>query len=325
MLRISSRSILHSCVETKSTRSNAAHEIKSSDLNEFVLLTGSPAQGVRLLQHKASGSVVIGKLIPKDNNPVPMEIVLACTLRHPTLARGYGYFQYNDESMVLLQEYISGHDLGTNLERCLLCMDGTQVMMYVQQVMEGVEYLHSLDIVHRDIKPSNIVLDADHKNAKLIDFGTACHTTNTFGTQQRCGTIAYMSPEVYNMRSRSHRQDIIDLKSADIWSCGVLIFMLLSGSIPWNTCTLSSPQDDKAPSEYIDDFAKYVGSNSDTSVLPLVSNMLSLVPNNRPNATSVLKSLRKVLIDNDGVARLRKIIRSQRRETFPECYNATVA
>lgn len=104
---------------------------------------------------------------------------------------------------------------------------------YFRQLINGVDFLHSRGVAHRDIKPENLLLDANG-NLKIADFGLAalfrlpdsgarrqCHTA--------CGSPPYIAPEIFS--------GTYDPDSADIWSCGIVLFVLLCGQTPWDEPT----------------------------------------------------------------------------------------
>ncbi len=102
-------------------------------------------------------------------------------------------------------------------------------------VIEGVEYIHSRNVIHRDLKPENVLLPGALSSAKLIDFGLSCfyqRSTSIHAGGDKCGTLLYMAPEQaeklrYGKVSYSHK------KGVDLWSCGVIMFQLLNGDHPF--------------------------------------------------------------------------------------------
>jgi len=97
---------------------------------------------------------------------------------------------------------------------------------YFQQLMSGVEFCHSKGVAHRDLKPENLLLD-DQFTLKLADFGfsnVVCVTHNLMFTE--CGTPGYMAPEVAKGKG-------YDGAKADIWACGVILFIMLAGFPPF--------------------------------------------------------------------------------------------
>ncbi|KAH9790446.1 CBL-interacting protein kinase 32 [Citrus sinensis] len=112
-------------------------------------------------------------------------------------------------------------------------MKEDEARRYFQQLINAVDYCHSRGVYHRDLKPENLLLDA-YGNLKVSDFGLSAlsqqvrddgllHTT--------CGTPNYVAPEVLNDRG-------YDGSTADLWSCGVILFVLLAGYLPFDDSNL---------------------------------------------------------------------------------------
>lgn len=111
-----------------------------------------------------------------------------------------------------------------------LCEDEARHFLY--QISGAVHYMHSLGIVHRDLKPENLILDGC--DIKIVDFGLcACvHEGETMTTQ--CGSPAYAAPEIFKKEPYT--------KLVDIWSIGVILFLTVTGCMPFNMKGLSSTQ-----------------------------------------------------------------------------------
>jgi serine/threonine-protein kinase Chk1 len=156
---------------------------------------------------------------------------------------------------------------------------------YFSQLVSAVGYMHSMGIAHRDIKPENVLLSAEG-DLKLSDFGLAAlfkkdgklRVCNTV-----CGSPPYIAPEIVSGR-RSRRADMLDVGYAanicDIWSCGVVLFVLLVGNTPWDEPTMRS-----------DEFKEYVDTGGHTTdelwqqlpadIISLLRGMLKLDPSER--------------------------------------------
>ncbi|XP_076059535.1 serine/threonine-protein kinase Chk1-like [Oratosquilla oratoria] len=103
---------------------------------------------------------------------------------------------------------------------------------YFVQLIEGVRYLHSLHITHRDLKPANLLLSGSDV-VKIGDFGLACEFVEGEYLTFPCGTMAYKAPEVFKKRYKGEQ--------ADIWSCGIILFKLLTARNPWRRALISDP------------------------------------------------------------------------------------
>ena len=95
-----------------------------------------------------------------------------------------------------------------------------------QQIIFGVEYLHTHQVCHRDLKPENILLDEEN-NVKLADFGLSNIMRDGIFLYSSCGSPNYAAPELINGKYYNG-------SSIDIWSCGVILYTLLTGMLPFN-------------------------------------------------------------------------------------------
>lgn len=96
---------------------------------------------------------------------------------------------------------------------------------FFQQIIDGIEYLHKLNIVHRDLKPENLLLDSN-KNIKIVDFGLSNTYIKGETLQTACGSPCYAAPEMI-AGQKYHGSNV------DIWSCGVIMFALICGYLPF--------------------------------------------------------------------------------------------
>ena len=97
----------------------------------------------------------------------------------------------------------------------------------MKQVISSIFYIHSNNIMHRDLKPENLLLEKDENNPKIkiIDFGTACEFEPGTFLNQKYGTPYYIAPEVLKKKYN---------EKCDIWSAGVILYILLCGYPPFN-------------------------------------------------------------------------------------------
>ena len=104
-------------------------------------------------------------------------------------------------------------------------LDNRESCRFFHQIISGVEYIHKLGIVHRDLKPENLLLDSE-KNIKIVDFGLS--NTYQMGEclQTACGSPCYAAPEMI-AGNKYHGLNV------DLWSCGVILFAMVSGYLPF--------------------------------------------------------------------------------------------
>ena len=101
-----------------------------------------------------------------------------------------------------------------------------------RQILDGLIYLHSKDIIHRDIKLENILLNTSNQ-VKICDFGVSREVVKGEFLKNKCGTMAYIAPEVISENVNNFIKQGYYGPSADIWSLGVLLYIMLSGYFPF--------------------------------------------------------------------------------------------
>ncbi|GBE86559.1 Pkinase-domain-containing protein [Sparassis crispa] len=155
---------------------------------------------------------------------IEREIVIMKLIEHPNIMRLHDVWETSTE-LYLILEYVEGGELFD-----YLCNKGrlssAEALGYFQQIITAVHYCHRFNIAHRDLKPENLLLDRD-KNIKVADFGMAAWQGKSNLLQTACGSPHYAAPEVimgcaYNGAS------------SDIWSCGVILYALLAGRLPFD-------------------------------------------------------------------------------------------
>ncbi|XP_065207747.1 serine/threonine-protein kinase grp-like isoform X2 [Planococcus citri] len=184
---------------------------------------------VKLLTNRNTGSAVAMKTIDLAKHPnvvkaVRKEIIIHKDLSHPNIIGYYGQRQ-NDTSVYIFLEYASGGELFDRIEPDVGMLPG-EAQKFFQQLLSGVEYLHSRGIAHRDLKPENLLLD-DSGNLKISDFGMATYFRldgRERLLENRCGTLPYAAPEVL-LNCYAYAAEPVD-----IWSCGIILVALLAGA-----------------------------------------------------------------------------------------------
>jgi pSer/pThr/pTyr-binding forkhead associated (FHA) protein len=156
-------------------------------------------------------------------------------LDHPGIVKAYDWFE-TEQSLYLVMELLEGGDL----LQCIVeggCFAENRARQLFRQLCEAIAYLHEKDIVHRDLKPENILLtskDRDTMCLKLADFGLARKNMKSRDCRTFCGTPHYFAPEVINtFRFRDESDSTGYGKPCDMWSLGVILYILLSGIPPF--------------------------------------------------------------------------------------------
>jgi len=171
----------------------------------------------------------------EDTQDLIREIGVMRDLDHPNVVRYYyASFDDADKMINIFMEYVPGGSLA-KLVRGMDCNLGVdQARAYTQQILQGLEYLHSHKIVHRDIKGDNVLIDATGV-CKITDFGTAKKMEGQTMAPQQHGTMAgtpnWMAPEIItNAAEGVGKQG----EKADVWSVGCTVVELLNrGTPPW--------------------------------------------------------------------------------------------
>lgn len=216
----------------------------SASLDEkftFIKQVGQGTYGTAwLAADKTTGQKVIIKAISKtstDRASFKRELKYSKHLaKHSNIINTHDAAYETNTSYVMVQDYAAGGDLFDAIKP-EVGLPESKAKKYIHQVAKAVEYMHSKKLVHRDIKPENIVRgDKKGSLVQLIDFGMTLKT----GTHvsQVCGSIPYTAPEICN--SSDETGFIVD-PACDVWSVGVLLFCMLTGSFPWEQATLSDP------------------------------------------------------------------------------------
>lgn len=134
--------------------------------------------------------------------------------------------QTDTEYRYLIMEYVEGGELFHYVDEMKGLPEDESVFIF-RQIVSALLYCHRLLICHRDLKPENILLDRDTLGVKLIDFGMAALQPKGRLLSTPCGSPHYAAPEVVSSKPYDGTQ-------ADVWSCGVILYVMLTGTTPFN-------------------------------------------------------------------------------------------
>ena len=160
----------------------------------------------------------------KAKKKILYETNLMRGLYHPAVTKILETFE-TDKYMLIIMEYISGGNLQSFVKKRRKLCEKTAKILF-SQLIQGIKYIHSKGIVHRDIKLENILLDLNNI-VKICDFGVGKLTKKGQKLFDQCGTPVYMAPEII-------KGDGYEGFPVDIWSAGVALYIMLSGTIPFN-------------------------------------------------------------------------------------------
>ncbi|XP_027182709.1 serine/threonine-protein kinase SAPK3-like [Coffea eugenioides] len=182
----------------------------------------------RLVKDKKTKELLAVKYIERgkkiDEN-VQREIINHRSLRHPNIIR-FKEVVLTPTHLAIVMEYAAGGELFAKI-----CSAGRfsedEARFFFQQLISGVSYCHSMEICHRDLKLENTLLDGSPTpRLKICDFGYSKSGLLHSQPKSAVGTPAYIAPEVLSRKE-------YDGKIADVWSCGVTLYVMLVGAYPF--------------------------------------------------------------------------------------------
>ena len=186
---------------------------------------------VKLGEHIKTKQKVAIKILNKakikaneDLIRIKREIKILQMMNHPNIIKTYKIIE-NDKNYFIIMEYCQGGELFNYIvdkEK----LDEDEASMFFYQLINALEYIHSLGIAHRDLKPENLLL-IDNKIIKIIDFGLSNYFNGEHNLETPCGSPSYASPEI--IKGETYNGFCID-----IWASGIIMFAMLCGYLPFD-------------------------------------------------------------------------------------------
>ena len=208
------------------------------------------------------------------------ELSIHSQMSHPGIIQLHDV-QIDDKYIYIILEYSTYG----NLEQIVQMSGGiaeNEAMIYFKQVMEAIKYIHNMGVAHRDITLKNILI-SQTGNAKLSDFGLCKMQPENSYLTTTCGTFVYVPPEILQQKQ-------YDGMKADIWSAGICLYAMTSNHLPWFI-------DENVPPEKVWEETKrqicmgeiQFDDRQSEMLRDLISQMLSVEPEYRPDAEEVLQ------------------------------------
>ncbi|XP_042432300.1 CBL-interacting protein kinase 23-like isoform X2 [Zingiber officinale] len=195
---------------------------------------------VKFAKSVETGEGVAIKILDKEKilrhkmvGQIKREISTMKLIRHPNVIRMYEVMA-SKTKIYIVMEFVTGGELFDKIARNGKLKED-EARKYFQQLINAVDYCHSKGVFHRDLKPENLLLDANG-TLKITDFGLSAlpqqvHEDGKLYTT--CGTPNYVAPEVVKHKG-------YDGAKADLWSCGVILYILMAGFLPFEDSNLMS-------------------------------------------------------------------------------------
>ncbi|KAG9509954.1 5'-AMP-activated protein kinase catalytic subunit alpha-2, partial [Fragariocoptes setiger] len=186
---------------------------------------------VKTARHQQTGHQVAVKILNRAKiknldvvGKIRREIQYLKLFRHPHIIKLYEVIS-TPTDIFMIMEYVSGGELFDYIVKNGR-LEETEARRFFQQIVSGVDYCHRHMVVHRDLKPENLLLD-HNRNVKIADFGLSNMMTDGEFLRTSCGSPNYASPEIISGRLYAGPE-------IDIWSCGVTLYALLCGTLPFD-------------------------------------------------------------------------------------------
>jgi calcium-dependent protein kinase len=238
---------------------------------------------VRKAVHKKSGFTRAVKVIAKTDTDkeriekIMNEVNILRSIDHANMMKIIEFYQ-DDTKLYIVSEYYDGGELFEKISH-LKNFSEKQAAGIMQQILSAVNYLHKHKIVHRDLKPENIVYESrgDNSQIKVIDFGTSQTVLDDETLSKAFGTAYYVAPEVLKKQYNS---------KCDVWSCGVILYILLCGHPPFNGSTEKKILEKVLKGLY--EFKEHEWKSISEEAVDLIKKMLVYEPAKRLTASEAL-------------------------------------
>lgn len=215
------------------------------------------------------------------------EFCISSTLHHTNVVETVDLVQDEQQHWCEVMEYCPGGDLYAAIKKGNMSVG--EVECCFKQILQGVEYLHSMGVAHRDIKPENLLLDG-RGHVKITDFGVSdvfrmCWEKKTHLSKGLCGSEPYIAPEQFEAKAE------YDARLVDIWACAIVFYCMQFQEIPWR---MAKNPSDSSYAQYVNQYAQSSSPQPLHNLMPkechsILKRMLNPDPKKRPWIEEVLK------------------------------------
>eukprot|EP00879_Flechtneria_rotunda_P000659 GHRR01000773.1.p1 GENE.GHRR01000773.1~~GHRR01000773.1.p1 ORF type:complete len:322 (+),score=72.14 GHRR01000773.1:281-1246(+) len=266
-------------------------------------------RGLGILGYGSFGTVILAESIPEgtlvavkrlrrtqiqDAKYVEAELLSHSMLQHPNIVKFHKAF-LTQANLNIVLDYVPDGTLLTHIKE-VGCLPESKARWLFQQLMLAVDYCHKKGVVIRDIKADNILLDMTENGPnqpllQICDFGYATSDARSISAAiSGVGTLEYMAPEVhqtiYTPGSRYNGQ------AADIWCCGVVLYIMLTGMFPFHNCPRHDTNFDQLSQSLLEDKCEErynVPSSLSDGVQDLLHRLLQPFPQDRITMADVIE------------------------------------
>ncbi|KAM4826706.1 sperm motility kinase 2A-like [Thomomys bottae] len=261
------------------TSSSSEEEITIIGQYELKEVIGYGSFGyVKLAYHRLADTKVAMKFLLKkdlESQEIANEVDISKTVHHPHIIRLFEVME-DEECVYLVMELAGGgHLMGWILRSPRQRLFEFESRRLFQQIASAVHYLHERGIAHRDLKPNNILLDGK-RNVKVMDFGMSVRLTPGERLKGICGAVTFRAPEVF-------LHQMYDGYKVDIWTLGVLLYVMATGKFPFEGRKLSEIRALVLEAKY--EAPLYLSAKGHD----LLSQMLTVDPDERPNIGQIME------------------------------------
>ncbi len=230
----------------------------------------------RTLERKAVKIINKALMDDEEKELVRSEIAIMKLIDHPNIVHLEDIYEGKHQIYIVIELYSGGELFDRIVGHS--CFTEDEAYPIIHPLVKAVAYLHSMGIIHRDLKPENILCGHDVMDIKIADFGLSKLIYPDEVMKLPCGTLSYVAPEVLTLSGYG--------KEADIWSIGIIFYLLICGTLPFDGDTRKEIIAKTIAAEFDRDNPGWEDLSAD--VQSIICGMLNKDVNSRLTAVEVL-------------------------------------